>query len=346
MGSKPNDSPDDTRGIGAAALLRADMPSKHGISGSLHIREIVDMLLKSYEEIEETIKIDSVYQLNRSLLIEIIEKLRRLIFPGYFVRKFVTKSFVEYQTGSLVEEIFFDLTKQIAISLCHRKDGSPCHDAALEKAEELVRTFLSKLPEIREYLAMDVDAAFDGDPAAYSKDEIISSYPGVYAIMVYRLAHELYLLDIPLIPRIMTEYAHNITGIDIHPGATIGRHFFIDHGTGIVIGETTVIGNNVKVYQGVTLGGLSTRGGQTLRGIKRHPTIEDDVTIYSGASILGGNTVIGRGVVIGSNAFVTKSVPEMTRVSVKNPELQIHTSESKTPDYSELDQNEFWDWVI
>ncbi|MDR2097427.1 MAG: serine acetyltransferase [Spirochaetaceae bacterium] len=339
MVKKPNDPAE-------AAVLRIDMAIKHGAAGSAHIKEIVDMLLKSYQEIEDTIKIDSVYQLNRSLLIEIIEKLRRLIFPGYFVKKYIAKSFVEYHTGELVEEIFFDMTKQIAIALCHRKDSSPCHDEALEKSEELVHVFLSKLPKIREYLAMDVDAAFNGDPAAYSKDEIISSYPGVYAIMVYRMAHELYLLDIPLIPRIMTEYAHNITGIDIHPGAVIGRHFFIDHGTGIVIGETTVIGNNVKVYQGVTLGGLSTRGGQTLRGVKRHPTIEDDVTIYSGASILGGNTVIGRGVVIGSNAFVTKSVPEKTRVSVKNPELQIHANESKNSAHQELEQNEFWDWVI
>ncbi|MDR3356022.1 MAG: serine acetyltransferase [Spirochaetaceae bacterium] len=326
--------------------MRTNMPPKHGIPGGIHIKELVATLLKSYEEIEATIKVDSVYQLNRSLLIEIIGKLRRLIFPGYFVKKYITKSFIEYQTGELVEEIFFDLTKQIAIALCHRKDGSPCHDEALGEAEKLVYTFLSKLSLIRSYLAMDVDAAFDGDPAAYSKDEIISSYPGIYAIMIYRLAHELYLLDIPLIPRIMTEYAHNITGIDIHPGATIGRHFFIDHGTGIVIGETTVIGNNVKIYQGVTLGGLSTRGGQALSGVKRHPTIEDGVTIYSGASILGGATVIGQGVVIGSNAFVTKSVPAQTRVSVKNPELQMHESVSKNAGHLELDQTEFWDWVI
>ncbi|MDR2802883.1 MAG: serine acetyltransferase [Treponema sp.] len=336
----------ESRTFKADALTHSDMTSKHGIPGSSHIKNLVDALLKSYEEIEETIKVDSVYQLNRSLLIEIIEKLRRLIFPGYFVKKYITKSFIEYQTGELVEEIFFDMTKQIAIALHHRKDGLSVHDEAMEQAEELVNIFLSRIPQIRNCLAMDVDAAFDGDPAAYSADEIISSYPGIYAIMVYRLAHELYLLNIPLIPRIMTEYAHNITGIDIHPGATIGNHFFIDHGTGIVIGETTVIGNNVKIYQGVTLGGLSTRGGQSLRGVKRHPTIEDDVTIYSGASILGGVTVIGRGVVIGSNAFVTKSVPARTRVSVKNPELQIRASESKNIEHQELEQNEFWDWVI
>jgi serine O-acetyltransferase len=193
-------------------------------------------------------------------------------------------------------------------------------------------------------MAADVSAAYDGDPAAYSRDEIISSYPGIYAIMVYRLAHALHELAVPLIPRIMTEHAHSVTGIDIHPGACIGRHFFIDHGTGIVIGETTVIGNYVKIYQGVTLGGLSTRGGQVLKGVKRHPTIEDHVTIYSGASILGGNTVIGEGVVIGSNAFVTKSVPEKTKVSVRNPELQFKSDEKDVKE--ELNQNEFWDWVI
>lgn len=155
----------------------------------------------------------------------------------------------------------------------------------------------------------DVQAGYDGDPAAYNTDEIILSYPGLYAIFVNRLAHELFLLGVPLIPRMMTEYAHGLTGIDIHPGATIGEYFFIDHGTGVVVGETTKIGKNVKIYQGVTLGALSTRGGQSLRHTKRHPTLEDNVTVYSGASILGGETVIGQGAVIGSNAFITSSVP-------------------------------------
>jgi serine O-acetyltransferase len=203
---------------------------------------------------------------------------------------------------------------------------------------------MARLPRVRDLLATDVDAFFDGDPAAFSKDEVIISYPGIYAITVSRLAHELYLLDVPLLPRIMTEHAHSLTGIDIHPGATIGHHFFLDHGTGIVIGETSEIGNFVKIYQGVTIGALSTRGGQILTGVKRHPTIEDHVTIYSGASILGGNTVIGEGVVIGSNAFITKSVPEKTRVSVKNPELQYKSDEKIQS--VELIQEEFWDYVI
>jgi serine O-acetyltransferase len=178
------------------------------------------------------------------------------------------------------------------------------------------------MPKIRKYLSMDVDAAFQGDPAAYSREEMVLTYPGVYAVHVNRVAHELFLLGVPLIPRMMTERAHTITGIDIHPGATIGEYFFIDHGTGIVIGETTEIGNRVKLYQGVTLGALSTRAGQSWFGKKRHPTIEDDVTIYAGASILGGNTVIGQGCVIGSNAFIVNSVPPNSHVSMKNPELR------------------------
>jgi serine O-acetyltransferase len=159
-----------------------------------------------------------------------------------------------------------------------------------------------------------VQAAYDGDPAAYNKDEIIYSYPGLYAILVNRLAHELFLLGVPLIPRVMTEHAHSKTGIDIHPGATIGKYFFIDHGTGIVIGETTEIGDNVKIYQGVTLGALSTRGGQSLRNKKRHPTIEDNVTIYSNASVLGGDTVIGHDSIIGGSTFITESVPPESRI--------------------------------
>lgn len=168
-----------------------------------------------------------------------------------------------------------------------------------------------------------MQAGFDGDPAAKSKEEIIFSYPGLFAIFVYRIAHELYIRNVPFIPRIMTEYAHAKTGIDINSGAVIGESFFIDHGTGIVIGETTVIGDNVKLYQGVTLGGLSTRGGQKLSGVKRHPTIEDNVTIYAGATILGGQTVIGKNSVIGGNTFITESVPENSRISIKPPELDI-----------------------
>jgi serine O-acetyltransferase len=309
------------------------------------IKDVVDLLLQSYQEHEGISKVDAGPQINRSAVIDIIDKLRCVIFPGYFGKKNITSGFVEYYAGNLLEDVVFNLSKQIAQALLHRSGPDSFEEGDLPaRAEELTFAFLSQLPRVREYLATDVSAAFDGDPAAFSKDEIISSYPGVYAIMVYRLAHGLYEMDVPLIPRIMTEHAHNVTGIDIHPGASIGHHFFIDHGTGIVIGETTVIGSHVKLYQGVTLGGLSTRGGQGMKGLKRHPTIEDQVTIYSGASILGGNTIIGAGVVIGSNAFVTASVPKKTKVSVKNPELQYKTDEQNA--LKESQSFEFWDYVI
>ncbi|MDR1597153.1 MAG: serine acetyltransferase [Treponema sp.] len=312
------------------------------------IKYLVNLLVKSYQDHEEIIKVDTGNQLNRAVILEILEKLRCLIFPGYFGRRNISAGLVEYYTGDLLEEVSVPLSRQIARALRHADPYAAAEAKNTDsRPEELAFAFLARLPEIRDYLATDVSAAYEGDPAAFSKDEIISSYPGIYAIMVSRLAHELYLLEIPLIPRIMTEYAHSVTGIDIHPGATIGHHFFIDHGTGIVIGETTVIGNFVKLYQGVTLGALSTRGGQVLKDVKRHPTIEDHVTIYSGASILGGGTVIGEGVVIGSNAFVTKSVPEKTKVSVKNPELQFKSDEKTDKwEHREFFQDGVFDYMI
>ena len=216
----------------------------------------------------------------------------------------------------------FNLSAQITLVL---KGGGMEEAAAKEKANELAAAFMEQLPQVRAVVDTDLQASYDGDPAATGKDEVIFSYPGLYAITVYRLAHALYQLGVPMLPRMMTEHAHGKTGIDIHPGATVGKYFFIDHGTGIVIGETTVIGENVKIYQGVTLGALSTRGGQSLRGVRRHPTIEDNVTIYAGASILGGETVIGKGCVIGSNAFITRSIAPGTTVSIKNQELQFKT---------------------
>jgi serine O-acetyltransferase len=194
---------------------------------------------------------------------------------------------------------------------------------------EIVSKFLDQLPGVRDMIAADVQAAFDSDPAAQNTDETIFSYPGVFAITVQRLAHEFHKLGVPLLPRIMTEYAHGQTGIDIHPGAQLGRSFFIDHGTGVVIGETTVIGANVKVYQGVTLGALAPAFGQMLRGTKRHPTIEDNVTIYAGATILGGETTIGRGCVIGGNVFITSSVPPLNQVSAEPPLLKFRDKRPK-----------------
>lgn len=212
--------------------------------------------------------------------------------------------------------------------------------------EKLALSFLEKLTDIRDLIQGDLQAAYDGDPAAFNKPEIIFSYPGLFAIMINRIAHELYLLGVPLIPRIMTEYAHTQTGIDIHPGAVLGKHFFIDHGTGIVIGETAVIGDNVKIYQGVTIGALSTRGGQKLHGKKRHPTIEDNVTIYAGASILGGETVIGHDSVIGGNAFITTSIPSNTRVSIKNQELEYRQDNNASRNTTEIVQSEEWYYII
>ncbi|EET59156.1 putative serine O-acetyltransferase [Marvinbryantia formatexigens DSM 14469] len=282
---------------------------------------LVASLLESYEEHSVISNIDSDNRLNREMIIQICEMVRQVLFPGYFEDKKLKSGTVRYHVGELLENIEYELTKQVGKAMECAGAQAECECRC--RAEEIVQSFLYRLPWLREMLAKDVQAAYDGDPAAFNTDEVIFSYPGVFAITVNRIAHELHVLGVPMIPRIMTEYAHNLTGIDIHPGATIGEYFFIDHGTGVVVGETTVIGKNVKLYQGVTLGALSTRGGQTLRGVKRHPTLMDNVTVYSGASILGGDTVIGEGAVIGSNAFITSSVPDHTRVSIKNPELQF-----------------------
>ncbi len=278
----------------------------------------VELILESYERYDLTKRIGEDHIVSRDILIQLVKELRKLLFPGYFDNKKIKKDYVKYYIGEKLEYIEYTLLKQVERALkndCAEGDASA-------KAEEIVEAFIGKIPSIRDYLYTDIQAAYDGDPAAYSTDEIIFCYPGVFAISVYRIAHELWLLGVPMIPRIISEYAHNLTGIDIHPGATIGKYFFIDHGTGIVIGETTVIGEHVKIYQGVTLGGLSTRKGQQLKGVKRHPTIGDNVTIYSNTSILGGETIIGNDVVIGGNAFIIRSIPEGMKVNIRNPQLE------------------------
>lgn len=257
----------------------------------------------------------------------IIHKTRRLVFPGYFGDESLAEMTSGVFEDGLLIDIYSSLKKQIKLALIYRcKCENDCDAENL--AAESAKEFVKALPEIQKMIFKDVEAGFNGDPAAKSRGEIIVSYPGLFAIFVYRIAHILYTLDIPMIPRMMTEYAHGKTGIDINPGATIGEYFFIDHGTGVVIGETTTIGRNVKIYQGVTLGALSTRKGQALSGVKRHPTIEDDVTIYSGSSILGGETVVGKGAIIGGNAFITSSIAPNTKVIVKNPELILEMSEN------------------
>ncbi len=282
------------------------------------IETVVDSILADYQKERPIDRLETVKKPDSEVIVDILGKLRRIVFPGYFREKNYKLYNAKHNLSVLIEDVMFHLSRQIA--LVYRTQGQ-AEAEALEQAQQVCLEFLSAVPKVRELVQMDLEAAYDGDPAASSMEEIIYSYPGLYAITVYRLAHELYTLGVPMIPRVMTEHAHSVTGIDIHPGATIGRYFFIDHGTGIVVGQTTVIGDRVKLYQGVTLGALSTRGGQSLRGKRRHPTIEDNVTIYAGASVLGGDTVIGRDSVIGSNAFITTSVPPCTRVSIQNEQV-------------------------
>jgi serine O-acetyltransferase len=304
------------------------------------IRKLVDALVSSYHEEETLIKVDETDQISKSAVVIILERLCSLIFAGFFSQKPLREDSLDYHVGEILEDVIYSLEKQIRRALPYRKEKMQDGKSAIDITYE----FLEKLPAIRAVLSTDVDAAFDGDPASYSKEEIILSYPGLYAISVSRLAHELYALNVPLIPRMMSEHAHGLTGIDIHPGATLGHHFFIDHGTGIVIGETAQIGNFVKIYQGVTIGALSTRGGQLMSGVKRHPTIESHVTIYSGASILGGSTVIGEGVVIGANAFITKTVSGKTRVNAGDTDMQYRRDREKYD--LELPTEEYWDYSI
>lgn len=286
---------------------------------------IVNSILADYEKGRTIDKTDDCFdQPDKEIIIGIIDNLMKIIYPGY-LRDRTYKSYNQgNHIATLIEDVMYRLNQQILrVGITTDKCKGLTRDECAEMAYNTTVEFMSRIPKVREYLESDLQATFEGDPAAKNFDEVILAYPGLYAITVFRLAHELFMLSVPMIPRIMTEHAHSRTGIDIHPGATIGRHFFIDHGTGIVIGETTVIGENVKVYQGVTIGALSTKGGQRLKNVKRHPTIEDDVTIYAGASILGGETVIGKGSVIGSNAFITKPVAPGTSVSIRQQELQI-----------------------
>lgn len=285
------------------------------------ISSIVDSILADYEDSRIINKIDINNQPDKKAIIDIIDKLLKILFPGYYSDKVYKIYSLKNNMAATIEDVIYHLKKQLMIVLKYSNDGEN-EELFEEQAQSIALELMRRIPSVRAVLETDIEAAYEGDPAAASKDEIIYSYPGLYAIAVYRVAHELTLLKVPMIPRIMTEHAHSITGIDIHPGATIGRYFFIDHGTGIVIGETTIIGEHVKIYQGVTLGGLSTRGGQSLSGVKRHPTIGNNVTIYSGASILGGETVIGDDVTVGGNTFIVNSVENGTRVSAKLQELK------------------------
>ena len=258
-------------------------------------------------------------------IIDFVDELRKVTFPGFFGRENMAYANKKYFAGHKLSLLYDKLFRQIKVALSYKNDAKSYQEIT-EDAQEKALGFIRRIPEVQALLCKDVEAEYNGDPAANSREEIIFSYPGLFAIFVYRYAHVLYQMKVPFIPRIMTEYAHGETGIDINPGANIGEYFFIDHGTGIVIGETTDIGNNVKIYQGVTLGALSTRKGQQLSGIKRHPTIEDNVVIYANTTILGGETIIGANSVVAGKNFVTKSIPANTKVASTMPELEIKTS--------------------
>ena len=312
------------------------------------IDRIVENLMGSYAGSKYIDTVNNHEHPDAELILDVLENLKIIIFQGFFSNKKCKVLTTKNNTSMLLEDVISVLSKQIMIVLpCIEKYRSLSEEELYDVSLDLTFRFLERIPFIRELLETDIQATYDGDPAAFNKDEIIFSYPGLYAILVNRIAHELHILGVPLIPRIMTEHAHRETGIDIHPGACIGKYFFIDHGTGIVIGETTTIGDNVKIYQGVTLGALSTRGGQRLKNVKRHPTICDNVTIYSGASILGGNTVIGKNVVIGGNTFITESVPEGTKVSVKNQELVFNHATHRPVERVKADEEDAgWFYVI
>lgn len=298
----------------------------HHLNGNLE--QLTSEILTSYNSEERTRRIGLMFLPSRSKIVDIIDQASQLLFPGFFGQKRLTKENLNYHVGSLLIRLGADLAEQINHCLCTERDCQECQDPSpcQEQAEKLSMDFLSRIPAMRDALALDAQAAYDGDPAAKSIAEVIYSYPGYYAVTVYRIAHELLLLGVALMPRIMAEHAHSLTGCDIHPGATIGRSFFIDHATGVVIGETCHIGDNVKIYQGVTLGALSfpkDERGRAIKGLKRHPTIEDNVTIYANATILGGETIIGSRSTIGGNTFVTRSIDPDSVAMQGEAELQV-----------------------
>lgn len=298
------------------------------------LNDLAEKIVASYHADKRTQRIGERFLPSQDTIVEIVNLTRQVLFPGYFGHKHLTEENVKFHVGSMLIRLGEELTEQINHCLCAARrceecpDPMPCH----EDAEKTAHDFLSRLPRLREMLALDAQAAYDGDPAAKSIDEIIYCYPGFYAVMVHRLAHELVELGVPLMARIMSEHAHSVTGCDIHPGAHIGRSFFIDHATGVVIGETARIGDNVKMYQGVTLGALSfpkDERGRVIKGLQRHPTIEDNVTLYAHATILGGQTVIGKGVTVSGNTFVTESINADSLVMNEPPRLEVR-SKKKT----------------
>ena len=293
------------------------------------LEQVTGDLLGSYLGDERARHVSRHYLPSREAIVDILESVLDLMYPGYFGRRDLTHSNLEAYITEKVAALSPKLEREMEHCLCYgreRERGRPEFGECAPKASELCEIFIRHLPAIRAMLLKDVQAAFDGDPAALNIDEIILSYPGMLAVSVYRIAHALHSLGVPMMGRIMTEWAHSKTGCDIHPGATIGSGFFIDHATGVVIGETTHIGDGVKLYQGVTLGALSfpkDATGHIIRGTKRHPTVESGATLYANAIVLGGQTVVGEGSVIGGSVFLTRSVPARSRVSLKEPDLRV-----------------------
>jgi len=297
------------------------------------IETLVGEIAQTYKNDSGVNFIDTSNLPVRDKILEILDLLIELLFPGYTGKRAVTRANINFIVGDMLSYVYAELCEQIELACKYRCRMDNCDTGGCRAmAEDATEHLLSQLPKIKELLKGDVGAAFDGDPAAKSHEEIVISYPCITAITTYRIAHELYLKDVPLIPRILSECAHSKTGIDIHPGAKIGKNFFIDHGTGVVIGETTIIGDNVKIYQGATLGALSfpkDERGRIIKGGKRHPTIEDNVTIYAEATILG-NITIGAGSVVGGNVWIKESVPPGVTVSVAKEDLVYKKNESAT----------------
>ncbi|HLN88720.1 MAG TPA: serine acetyltransferase [Candidatus Binatia bacterium] len=292
--------------------------------------KLVDEIMGNYEQFGGMDHLEGRDLPSKKTVIEVLEDLFTILFPGYLGDSEITKANIKYHLGTKLTSVHTRLTEEIEKSLKYicRKIRECPQDVCLKRANVVSKELLERLPEIRSMLSGDVQAAFSGDPAAVSTEEVILSYPCVLAITTYRIAHELYLAGVPLIPRIMSEHIHSQTGIDIHPGARIGKNFFIDHGTGVVIGETAEIGDNVKLYQGVTLGALSfpkDEKGNIIKGRKRHPTVGNNVVIYSGATLLGAETVVGDNVVIGGNVWITGPVASGTKITIAQPEQKYKT---------------------
>ncbi len=288
------------------------------------LSDVVSKLASSWDDTHPWEHGSAIPMPYQEAVLRIIDRGRRILFPGYFTHASINADNLEYYIGQELCMLFEDLSEQIDLAFCYQALAqSHPSDLVQTRGRRLALAFVKKLPSIKSMLMSDIEAAMVGDPAARSESEVIFCYPGFLAISIYRMAHELWRLGIPFIPRIMTEHAHSLTGIDIHPGATVGRSFFIDHGTGVVVGETTIIGDRVRIYQGVTLGALSVpkKDVPGLRNRRRHPTVEDDVIIYSNSTILGGETTIGARSVIGGNIWLTESVPPDTRVILKRPRL-------------------------